>query len=1018
MICTADEIMDCNLEHPSESTDISTLSEDKCLLKNANIEGVQTRKRKLNYLSITTGVHSQNSDLDMSSQELSSQATEASVVNIGKLEKLNDFLQTAGCSPVKYLQSSFTDCSERSQRRYIQKAKDCVDLVLSTICPGEGDLLAEVLFPSTNDQKNQMLAADPLLMALTDSFNKAETWTLRQQLLSIISKDKSFDEVSMLIPGLTRYRYYMSRHHEESEGCGMPILVKDTKRQKIDEGTLENFIDFITSSHIVKDLPFGEKTLKLSTGEIIKTPNVIRAIAPSSIVRQYKQYCEEENIVSLGTSTMYKILDECAASFRKSVEGIDYFIAEGGRAFNDLEGILDKVEITQEKTKELKTKLVEAKRYMKSDFKVHLTEENPVPDHCIGFALSDKESCFRRDCINHIHTETCLNCDTIDSLFKEIQTLADEAVFENKEAVLFQVEKAVSDIQEWKMHLIRSRNQNRARTNILSDMDDNECLIIADWAMKFLPRRYREGQTDWFAKRGLNWHISVAYMKGEDEQLTSTTYVHIFDTPASQDSATTSAVLEDVAKDLLAELHPKAIKFHFWSDNAGCYKSSNTIITLHQQLGNNLISYDFCESQDGKGPCDRKSSHIKSSIKRYINEGNDVLSAKQMKQAIDFKQFAGSTYKVKVVDVVIDVEKSAAVKPIPAISSYHNFQFSKDGVTVWKAYGIGKGKVFPWTKIFKENIKVTEMNTVANWTNSIVVLPSINMPKTNAIKDLFYCPNEGCVRTFSRNSSLDQHVMLGFCDFRQEKQPLSDKAKSMYAEKVKESASFAGSITLASDNTQSESSSSELEQGWALKFRKSQVQFSVHQKEYLIQKFDKGNQTGRKEDPVVVADEMRNEKTVTGKYRFSRNEYLTAQQITSFFSREVQKRKKMDSNDFTAAVEEDNKSNLKKNFTVRITPENEHTPEIFTDINMTKELNEDYMVSRSVIEYGKRVKDEDCPKQRLEYSVVKQGDATITGHDGTEYFDIYDNGTLYLKSALDYETIVCGLGDMECFTSM
>lgn len=187
------------------------------------------------------------------------------------------------------------------------------------------------------------------------------------------------------------------------------------------------------------------------------------------------------------------------------------------------------------------------------------------------------------------------------------------------------------------MHLIRSRNQNRARTNILSDMDDNECLIIADWAMKFLPRRYREGQTDWFAKRGLNWHISVAYMKGEDEQLTSTTYVHIFDTPASQDSATTSAVLEDVAKDLLAELHPKAIKFHFWSDNAGCYKSSNTIITLHQQLGNNLISYDFCESQDGKGPCDRKSSHIKSSIKRYINEGNDVLSAKQMKQV--FKVF-------------------------------------------------------------------------------------------------------------------------------------------------------------------------------------------------------------------------------------------------------------------------------------------------------------------------------------------------------------------------------------------
>lgn len=38
------------------------------------------------------------------------------------------------------------------------------------------------------------------------------------------------------------------------------------------------------------------------------------------------------------------------------------------------------------------------------------------------------------------------------------------------------------------------------------------------------------------------------------------------------------------------------------------------------------------------------------------------------------------------------------------------------------------------------------------------------------------------------------------------------------------------------------------------------------------------------------------------------------------------------------------------------------------------------MVSRSVIEYGKRVKDEDCPKQRLEYSIVKQGDATIVSN--------------------------------------
>lgn len=31
------------------------------------------------------------------------------------------------------------------------------------------------------------------------------------------------------------------------------------------------------------------------------------------------------------------------------------------------------------------------------------------------------------------------------------------------------------------------------------------------------------------------------------------------------------------------------------------------------------------------------------------------------------------------------------------------------------------------------------------------------------------------------------------------------------------------------------------------------------------------------------------------------------------------------------------------------------------------------------------------------------------GQDGTKYFDIYENGTLYVKSELDYETTACGL---------
>ncbi|CAH3040100.1 unnamed protein product, partial [Pocillopora meandrina] len=37
-----------------------------------------------------------------------------------------------------------------------------------------------------------------------------------------------------------------------------------------------------------------------------------------------------------GERTMTRILSECSASLRKSLQGLDYFAAEGARAFNDL----------------------------------------------------------------------------------------------------------------------------------------------------------------------------------------------------------------------------------------------------------------------------------------------------------------------------------------------------------------------------------------------------------------------------------------------------------------------------------------------------------------------------------------------------------------------------------------------------------------------------------------------------------------------------------------------------------
>ena len=67
----------------------------------------------------------------------------------------------------------------------------------------------------------------------------------------------------------------------------------------------------------------------------------------------------------------------------------------------------------------------------------------------------------------------------------------------------YQISEARQNIQAWKAHLLRSINQDAARHEILENLDAKSIFLTMDWAMKFLPRKFRESQSDWFGKRGI-----------------------------------------------------------------------------------------------------------------------------------------------------------------------------------------------------------------------------------------------------------------------------------------------------------------------------------------------------------------------------------------------------------------------------------------------------------------------------------------------------------------------------------
>ena len=179
------------------------------------------------------------------------------------------------------------------------------------------------------------------------------------------------------------------------------------------------------------------------------------------------------------------------------------------------------------------------------------------------------------------------------------------ATSEELDELTFTTEQARRDINAWKAHLLRAVNQDEARLNVIQSLDENSVFLVQDWAMKFLPRKYRESQSDWFAKRGLPWHITVAARRRPDQELGSMTFIHLFQA-CSQDSNTVLGIMADVLTKLKIGM-PNLESVFYRQDNAGCYHCASTIVgakVLGDKAGVTLRRLDFSDPQGGKGACD------------------------------------------------------------------------------------------------------------------------------------------------------------------------------------------------------------------------------------------------------------------------------------------------------------------------------------------------------------------------------------------------------------------------------
>ena len=158
-------------------------------------------------------------------------------------------------------------------------------------------------------------------------------------------------------------------------------------------------------------------------------------------------------------------------------------------------------------------------------------------------------------------------------------------------------QQAKDDIMAWKAHQLRSVNQDQAKFDVLDIFNRDSALLVMGWAMKYLPRKFRESQCDWFAKCGIPWHITVVLTRPDQSgPLEKQTIVHVFES-CPQDSVVVTAILQDVLV-TIKEQHPELEKVYCKQDNAGCYHCGSTIVgstSVSGLLGVKVERFDFSD---------------------------------------------------------------------------------------------------------------------------------------------------------------------------------------------------------------------------------------------------------------------------------------------------------------------------------------------------------------------------------------------------------------------------------------
>ena len=411
---------------------------------------------------------------------------------------------------------------------------------------------------------------------------------------------------------------------------------------------------------------------------------------------------------------------------------------------------------------------------------------------------------------------TMLDCKAIAQLLDDIENaISREKDQDTKNEYLYDFGQARESIAELFRHRVRAVQQDTAKAQFIRTMDTSTAYHTIDWAQKYLPQTFREGQSAYFGKKGMSGLVGSFCFRDATSNfliyphtkhdlflanvLTTRTYILCITRCEQTEQATLSG-----GKIILQQFHldqPQIKSFVKRSDNAsilGGHATPASERIIADAVGLTLLTRDYSECQSGKDICDRVSGAAKSRLKAFLHAGNDVVNASDVKKGKEKKdsferqrthpllgmEYCHGIKNLKVATAeIVDATASLCKTRIPEISSIRSIVYDGSGqMIIRKASGVGSGLVVPSSE-FDVPINMRLVDSFESGSTMNMTSLSNKRRSDRLYQSFFFCPDDSCIESFNDEDTLNDHVATGTHTTKESRVSSNDTARILLFDK-------------------------------------------------------------------------------------------------------------------------------------------------------------------------------------------------------------------------------------------